>query len=126
MIINEIANYLQTQDIGTKGTDIFLSRQSDSPNDQIVIYNTGGIEPDRYLPTADPTFQIIVRNTNYQTGESLVADIVDALHQVTNVELEEDGTYYYYIFLMGEAGHIGRDDKGRHEWSINFICKVQR
>jgi hypothetical protein len=86
----------------------------------------GGLEPDRYLPTADPTFQILVRNTSYSAGQSIVDEIVEALHQKENIELVTGGTYFYYIFLFNEPAHIGRDDKGRHEFSINFVCKIRR
>lgn len=125
-MINEVAEYLEDQSIGTVGTDIFISRQSDTPDNQIVIYLSGGLEPDRYLPTADPTFEIVVRNKTYQTGQSKVDSIVTALHQYVNGALQTSGTYFYYIELLTEPNHIGRDEKGRHEWSINFLCKTRR
>jgi hypothetical protein len=125
-MINDVYTYLDAQTSLTAGTDLFKSRLTESPNNQVVIYNTGGLEPDRYLPTADPTFQILVRNTSYATGQSLVNDIVEALHQKTNIELVSGSKYFYYIFLMYEPEHIGRDDKGRHEFSINFVCKYRR
>jgi hypothetical protein len=125
-MINDVYTYLDAQTSLTAGTDLFKSRLTESPNNQVVIYNTGGLEPDRYLPTADPTFQVLVRNTSYATGQSLVNDIVEALHQKTNIELVEGSKYFYYIFLMYEPEHIGRDDKGRHEFSINFVCKYRR
>lgn len=125
-MINDVYTYLDAETDLTAGTDLFKSRLTESPNNQVVIYNTGGLEPDRYLPTADPTFQILVRNTSYATGQSLVNDIVDALHQKTNIELVSGSKYFYYIFLMYEPEHIGRDDKGRHEFSINFVCKYRR
>lgn len=125
-MINDVYTYLDAETDLTAGTDLFKSRLTESPNNQVVIYNTGGLEPDRYLPTADPTFQILVRNTSYATGQSLVNDIVEALHQKTNIELVSGSKYFYYIFLMYEPEHIGRDDKGRHEFSINFVCKYRR
>jgi len=125
-MINDVYTYLDAQTSLTAGTDLFKSRLTESPNNQVVIYNTGGLEPDRYLPTADPTFQVLVRNTSYATGQSLVNDIVEALHQKTNIELVSGSKYFYYIFLMYEPEHIGRDDKGRHEFSINFVCKYRR
>lgn len=125
-MINDVYTYLDAQTSLTAGTDLFKSRLTESPNNQVVIYDTGGLEPDRYLPTADSTFQVLVRNTSYATGQSLVNDIVEALHQKTNIELVEGSKYFYYIFLMYEPEHIGRDDKGRHEFSINFVCKYRR
>ena len=98
-MINDVYTYLDAQTSLTAGTDLFKSRLTESPNNQVVIYNTGGLEPDRYLPTADPTFQVLVRNTSYATGQSLVNDIVEALHQKTNIELVEGSKYFYYIFF---------------------------
>lgn len=126
MIIDDVYTFLGAETSLTCGTNLFKSRQTDSPNDQVVVYDTGGFEPDHYLPTAKPTFQVLVRNTSYATGQSLVNDIVEALHQKTNIELVEGSKYFYYIFLMYEPEHIGRDDKGRHEFSINFVCKYRR
>jgi hypothetical protein len=126
VVINDIYTYLGEETDLTAGTDLFKSRQTESPNNQVVIYDTGGLEPDRYLPTADPTFQVLVRNTSYATGQGIVDDIVDALHQKTNIELVSGSIYFYYIFLFNEPSHIGRDDKGRHEFSINFVCKYRR
>lgn len=125
-MINDIYTYLDSNSNLTGGVDLFKSRLSDKPDNQVVIYATGGIEPDRYLPTADPTFQVYVRNTSYASGWTRCEEIVQVLHQLTNMELVENETYFYYVFLMNEPQHIGRDDKGRHEFTINFICKVRR
>jgi len=127
MIIDDIYTYLNTEipDL-VGGINLFKSRQSDAPANQVVIYNTGGLEPNRYLPTADPTFQIIVRNSDYSAGEELVADIASKLHQKENLELVTGGTYFYYIMLLSEPSDIGVDAKGRQEWSINFVCRVRR
>jgi hypothetical protein len=128
MIIDDVYTYLDAQlTTLTGGVNLFKSRQSDNPANQTVIYNTGGLEPDRYLPTADPTFQIIVRNTDYSAGEALVASIVGKLHQKENLRLVvTTGIYFYYIMLLNEPSHIGRNEKGQHEWSINFVCRTRR
>jgi len=125
-MINDIYSFIDANTSLSGGTNLFKARLSDKPDNQVVIYATGGIEPDRYLPTADPTFQLYVRNLSYANGWDICEELVQLLHQRTNEELVVGGNYYYYIFLMNEPQHIGRDDKGRHEFSINFICKVQR
>lgn len=125
-MISDIASYLAENGIGSIGNTIFKSRLPDIPDNCISIYETGGLAPDRYLPTADPTFQIIVRNKTYSAGKSKMDDIVDLLHQKTNSTLVTGGFYFYYIFLMGEPAHIGVDKKDRDEFSANFVCKVRR
>ena len=98
----------------------------DDPDNLVCLYDTGGAEPSRDIPTGDPTFQVVVRNESYEDAHDLVQEIVVLLHQKRNVELVEGETYFYYIYLMGEPGNIGRDKKGRDEFSINFLCKIKR
>jgi len=43
-----------------------------------------------------------------------------ALHQVGNEQIGD--TYFYYILANSEGGHIGRNERGLDEFSINFIC----
>lgn len=125
MIIDDIANHIVDQGVGlTLGTDLFKGFLPDSPDDCVAIFDTGGIEPDRDIPTGDPTFQIIVRSTDYETADTLINSIVDLLHQKRNSTIGT--TYYYYIYLLGEKGHIGRDAKNRDEFSVNFHCKIRR
>lgn len=124
MIINDVYTYLIA---GTSLTssNLFKSFMPDSPGNCVCIYDTGGAEPDKDIPTGDPTFQIIVRNKDYETGHALMIELVDLLHQKRNIELVSGATYFYNIMLMGEPGHLGRDNKKRDEFSVNFICHTR-
>lgn len=124
MLTTEIANLLQAQAVGTPGTSIFEGYLPDDPDACLAIFDTGGLPPDRDLPVADPTFQVLVRSTSLPLVRAKVDAVVTALHQLSNESL--GGTHYYYIFLMGEPAHIGRDQKGRDEYSINFVAKYRR
>lgn len=125
-MITEVAQYLEDEGIGTQATNIFISRLPSEPSACISVYDTGGLPPDRYLPTAEPTFQIIVRNPDYALGKAKVDAIVALLHQKKNLQLVDDGTYFYYIMLMGEPSHIGVDKQDRDEFSMNLVCKIRR
>lgn len=110
--------------LGTLGTDIFYSNQPDSPDSCITVLDTGGLESDRYLPHAEVTFQVIVRNVHYDTAETKANSIVDILHKKKHSTI--GGEYHYYIFLLTEPVSLGRDEKGRDEISINFVTKYRR
>lgn len=125
ILIEEIANYLVNLGMGTMGSNIFLGHLPPSPDNAITVLDTGGVEPDRELPIDNPTFQVIVRNTDYETGYNNLLAIKEALHKKANWQIYENGKYYYYIFALSNGGHIGRDDNGRDEFSINFIGKVR-
>lgn len=124
MIINDLATYLTTQTDLVLGTSLYLSHQPESPDEVVAIYDTGGVEPDRYLPTADPTVQILVRANDYETAHDRAQEIAGILHGLTNQEI---GDYYvYYIFLLGEPAHIGRDKRERDEYTLNLHLKIRR
>ena len=123
MIIKAVAEYLETITDLELGTSLFIGHQPESPDEVVAIYATGGVEPDRYLPTADPTIQLIVRASDYETGHDRAQEIADALHRLTNQTLGD--FYIYYSFLLGEPAHIGRDKRDRDEFTINLHLKIR-
>jgi len=125
MIIDDVYNYLIEEIEGLTAVNTFKSYMPDSPGNCICIYDTGGAEPDKDIPTGDPTFQIMVRNKDYAVGHALIIEIVGLLHQKKNIELVAEATYFYNIMLMGEPGYLGRDDKKRDEFSVNFIAHTR-
>lgn len=125
-IISDIGEYLEDQSVGAVGTSIFLSKTVDTPDNVICIFDNPSHQPDRYIPTAVPDFQVYVRNKSYTAGKTKADSIMDLLHQKANVELISGSNYFYYIMADTEVMFIGRDDKGRCEFSVNFTTKVKR
>lgn len=121
-VIDEVATYLAAQGLGTIGTNIFKSYLPDNNDNSLVVLDTGGVQPDRYLPTKKPTFQVFIRASNYSDGKSKLDSVRSLLHQKKNANLISNGTYFYYIMAQSEGGHLGVNDKGLDEFSINFIC----
>ena len=124
-LISEVAQYLDDQGIGTEGTDIFHSYLPDSVDAAIAVLDTGGVQPDRYLPTKEPTFQIFVRSTSYNLGKATIDSIRTALHKKVNLNLVSGGIYFYFIFALSEGGHIGRNGRGLDEFSMNFQARTR-
>jgi hypothetical protein len=125
ILINDVADYLEDQNVGTVGTDIFCGYLPDSPDTCITILDTGGPQPDSYLPTRSPTFQVFIRAVDYPTGKAKLDLVRSKLHQNANVSLVNGETYFYFILAISEGGHVGRDDVGRDNFSINFLCKTR-
>lgn len=125
ILIEQVAQVLSNAGLGTIGVDIFLGYQPETPDSCIVVNNTGGVKPSIDIPNKMPTFQVVIRNVDYETGESILATVRATLHQHQNAVLVSGQTYFYYIFLISEGGHIGRDANGRDEFSVNFQCKTR-
>lgn len=121
-IADDVADYLATQSVGTVGTDIFVGRSVPDPDNQVVVFATGGPEPSRHLATMkEMTVQVYIRNTSYSTGNTKLEAVRTALHKKHGLTL----TNHRILFSMAasEGGHIGQDSEGRDEFSINFIMR---
>lgn len=127
MYLDDIADYLEDEGLGTVGTTIFKSHLPDLDNDTSVIgvFDTGGVTPDPYLPTKYPTFQVFIRASSYAAGRTLLDNVRSSLHQQQNVELITGNTYFYYILAQSEGGHLGRNERGQDEFSMNFRCRTR-
>lgn len=122
-LIDDIGQYLEDAGIGTQGTDIFISHKQDAGDTVISVLDTGGIKPDVYIPTKEPTFQIFIHAPTYTEGKTLLDSVRDTLHRVFNTTI--GNTYVYFIEALSEGGHIGRNERGLDEFSINFHAKTR-
>lgn len=120
VVIDDIAQYLATNGVGTLGVDLFKSFVPSTPDACVTVLDTGGSKPDADIPTKSPTFQVYIRSTDYSTGKAKLDSIRALLHQVANQTLVANQTYFYYILALAEGGHLGRDANGRDLFSINF------
>lgn len=125
IIINDIADFLAAHGIGTVMVDIFVGHQPDSPVNCVTVIDTGGMAPPIDFDSKKPTFQILVRNTSYSAGHILLDSIRDLLHNLYGLTLVTGGNYFHSINAMSEGGHIGRDEAGNDEFSMNFSAYVR-
>jgi len=119
-LLDDIAQKLTDSGVGTIGTNIFKSYMPDTVDTGICVLDTGGPMPDKELPTKSPTFQVFIRAADYITGRAKLDAVRSALHQTKNTTL--GNTFFYYISAQSGGGHIGRNERGLDEFSINFIC----
>lgn len=124
-VISEVAQYLHNNSIGVLSTNLFYSSLPDAADACVGVFDTGGPEPDIYLPTKKPTFQVFIRSVDYDTGKAKLDAIRALLHNKYNSQLVNGGIYFYSINAMSEGGHIGKNARGLDEFSINFLCKTR-
>ena len=101
------------------GTNVFIGTMPDTPDLCVGLYDTGGYPPDEAQSgTYYPTLQIRVRGGAYRAAYLVAQSIRNSLHQITNETY--NSTRYIYIFASGDVLYIGKDDKDRPLFSINF------
>lgn len=124
-LAQQIATYLAANGIGSLGTDLFYTYYPDTNAASVTVLDTGGMQPDPYIPTYLPTFQIFVRSVDYTSGKEKLEAVRALLHRKANLQLVTNGTYFYYITAMSNGGHLGKNESGKHEFSINFGSKIR-
>lgn len=118
-LIDDVATYLQTAGIGTVGTDIFKSYAPDNANAGVYVLDTGGLQPNSDIKNLrNPTIQVFIRSATYAAGKTKLEAVRTAIHQLVNTTI--GSTYVYFCLLQSEGGHIGRNERGQDEFSMNF------
>lgn len=126
-LLTDLADYLQANSIGTKGTNIFIGGFAGDEDNQVAIQATGGVEPYVDIPIGRPTVQITIRNKSYQTGIALAYDIFNLLDQEDDrLELKTGGVDVMQVNALSEPNHLGQDTSSRHLFTINFVFMVRR
>lgn len=130
---DELANYLDYLNIGTAGTDIFVNKQPSDVDNCVCLFGLPGttLQSGRDVPGLQfPRFQVVVRNTDYNDGADKLQAVRTALHgligkllPVTAVPATDPYIRVMRCHAEQEGGPIGEDDKGRAEFSINFIAE---
>lgn len=121
--IDEIGQYLEAQNFGDLGVDIF---ESDIPADvdsAIALHQTLGVQPNTDVPIGNPSFQVFVRDTTYLAAKTRFESLKTLLHNKYNFSFVTGGNYFYYCRLITDGGHIGKDEVGRDMFSMNFECR---
>jgi hypothetical protein len=130
-LVIQVARYLAEQDIGTfdeagAAGDIYVLHLPDEPDECIALYPTGGPRPGSVLPYDMVTIQALVRGAQDPRAALVRAQaIYDLMHGFRNDRLTDTGTWIIGCHAMQSSpNHIGRDEHGRHEYSINLELEI--
>jgi hypothetical protein len=124
----DIADYLISRGLATaKGTDIHQSMMEDEPANGILIREGGGQGASRTLDgrrILNPGIMIIVRRQadQYNAGYELAHLIYDAMLDLANTGIE--GRAYIGLVPLGDISELGRDERDRWKWSMNFVVRT--
>lgn len=118
----EVAEYLETQGVGTRGTDIWIGEIPDDTDDALTVIATGGFEPDPDLgdDIEYPTIQIDCRSTTYATAQTLSQAAHTLFLGNNNTTITSGGKYIFFMNPIQEPTYIGKDDKDRKIFSCNY------
>ncbi len=127
MLLEQVTAYLQTEGVGTVGTDLFWNLMPDQPDAVTVVREYGGLAP---VVTHDdavyerPRIQITCRAQTYAEARAQAERCWDALRRVRNRTIA--GTRYLAITPLGPVFPIRRDDDQREFIGLNAEVQKER
>ncbi len=126
--VDDVAVYLGTQGIGnTSGAsvNVFAGKYPDTPDNIVAVLGLeGGQQPNSNVREfIYPRFQVVIRNTDYDTGASKFQAVRTALHVLIGADFAHHKVLRCHV--QSDGGPIGQDDKDRYEWSINFYAQAR-
>ena len=123
----DLGTYLQTNSIGTIGTDIFYMGLDESMGNCISLIPYGGIEPDNIVSgeanLCNPSVQVLVRNIAAATGLSKATTIYKLLRIVSNQTIGT--TKFLKIVPVSPPMFVAKTDGGYYLFSINLKILIQ-
>ena len=107
-------------------TDVKQGQLPDTPDDVIVLNLNNGNSPSYSLGIRkpfirEPMIQLMVRNKSYVDAVHEVERCIDIILQTSG---DVGGKHILKITQFSDILHLGRDDKNRYLFSINFIVQI--
>lgn len=125
MLIDEIADYLAAQGVGTVEVDLFVGHLPAAPDTALAVFATGGFPAGSY-PLDEPTIQVRSRSASLVTAYERLAQVYAALQGLHHITLP-GGTWLLNCLGMQSAPTgLGRDEADREEFVLNFRLVVRR
>lgn len=106
-MMENIAKYLNEN-----GIEVPITIGSIRDGNGVGLFSTAGQDPVFYLDDTmmeNKGLQIISRHENYVRGEKIINDIFTLLNKLEGYKPQHS------------PFHIGKDEKGRSEFSVNYI-----
>lgn len=118
----DISSVLASAGLGlTEGTNLYISREPDSPAAVVTLFDTGGSEPSSGTEKNEfPTIQVRVRGTvmNYETAYDLIDSIKSTLHNLASQTI--NSTKYIGVWASSDIIALGYDASDRPILTLNF------
>jgi len=105
---------------GTSGWGIYISREPETPDTVVTIYDTGGDPPSPKFLLDFPTVQVRIRGArqDYKNAFVKAQSVKDALLGVGQTTV--NGTLYVGITQIGDINFIAYDDSERPIFTTNW------
>lgn len=105
-LLETIGTELQTEGLGTLGTNIFLGKLPSNSEDSIMVMHSASPQPNLVFDVYEQYIEFWTRNKSSEEGLTVMQAIRDIFHRGANYSLGD-----YHIFLSNMLGGIEDNDQ---------------
>ena len=104
--------------------NVYLDDMPDTPDNSICIYNISGEAPRHSMNSkiVRPFFKVVVRNTSSADAITLTQSIKNELDGLCATAISFN--LYISIFLRSNVITLGKDNRNRSQFSLDFEVKT--
>ena len=132
MLLDDIGKYLQDQEVGTLGEDLFQGILPSSAPDRCILLTeypgTGAIRTSGGVASEQPRLQVMVRDSDYQEARGTAEEIYVLLDGLMNETI--NGVRYQKIEALAPPSildRLGNVDQGdRYRIVTNYAIMKER
>lgn len=127
MVAESIVDFLDSEGVATKGTDIFLGSQPDSPDNCITLYDESAptLEESDAFNIDTGGVQVMVRNTDYLTAKATLTTIHQKVSGFRHGKFVASGPWIRQTHITTPPSSIGKDEDDRHEWVVHYSFEYE-
>lgn len=101
------------------GTNLFVSKYPDKPNNVVTVFDSGGSEQDPINPIVNTRIQVFVRNEEYDKGYELCRQIQVLLESIPQVNFD-NGDKLIGVWSTSSIVSVGTDELNNSMLSSNY------
>ena len=131
-MIKEVATFIAAKATLTIGTDLFEGHRPQGTIDacDVILESAGGTVFPELPERADIIFQVLSRAKTYFTARARAWAIYDAIYRDWTLGSAgwALGITHEIMALepLAPPQYIGQDEKGRYEFSTNYLMKIKK
>ena len=123
-ILEDVATYLNTWGISTLGYNMFICNMPVSPIKCLSIFSSGGLMAPTNAPYYNPQFQILIRDTAYNTLS--LGKLSDYIFTLLNDKWNILPRFKGRVMAMRPPGVNYKDETGNWVYSLEFQAIVAK
>jgi hypothetical protein len=131
MILEALADKLNSASVATVGVNCFIGLMPDKPDVCVALYEYAGSPPlevmrDNAATLERPSVQVMVRasRNDYPTANALMVSVRDTLTGITDETIS--GVRFLRVNQNSSINHIGTDDNDRPGFTLSLMTVIER